>query len=59
MFNKADLLPEMKSRDPLAFMKVKHLARRFGAISISARDEKSLDPLLAEMERRFWPSQPL
>ena len=59
VFNKADLLPEMKSRVPLAFMKVRHLARRFGAISISARDERSFEPLLAQMEKRFWPPQPL
>ena len=55
VFNKADLLPEMKSRDPLAFMKVNHLARRLGAIMLAARDEKTLGLLLAEMERRFWP----
>ncbi len=59
VFNKADLLAEMKSRDPLAFMKARHLSRRFGAITISARDGKSLEPLLAQMERRFWPSRPL
>ena len=54
VFNKADRLPEMKGKNPLLFMKVRQLARRFGAISVSALDEKSLDPLLAEMERRFW-----
>jgi GTP-binding protein HflX len=54
VFNKADRLPEMKGRNPLLFMKVRQLARRFGAISVSALDEKSLDPLLAEMERLFW-----
>ena len=54
VFNKADRLAEMKQKDSLMFMKVRHLARRFGAISISALDNKSLDPLLAEMERRFW-----
>ncbi|KAF0218855.1 MAG: GTP-binding protein [Geobacteraceae bacterium] len=54
VFSKSDLLPELKGKDPLAFMKVRHIARRLGAIFISARDEKSLEPLLAEMERRFW-----
>ena len=54
VFNKADRLPEMKGRNPLTFMKVRQLARRLGAILVSALDEKSLDPLLAEMERRFW-----
>ncbi|HEY6007227.1 MAG TPA: GTPase HflX [Geobacteraceae bacterium] len=54
VFNKADLLPELKKRDPLAFMKVRQVARRLGAITVSARDTASLEPLLAEMERRFW-----
>ncbi|HEX8960996.1 MAG TPA: GTPase HflX [Geobacteraceae bacterium] len=54
VFNKADLLPELKRRAPLASMKVKRLAHRLGAISVSARDAASLEPLLAEMERRFW-----
>jgi GTP-binding protein HflX len=58
-FNKADLLTELKSVDPLAYMKVKHLSGRLGAITLSARDEKSLGPLLAEMERRFWPTHPI
>lgn len=56
VFNKADRLPEMKLKNPLMFMKVRQLARRFGGISVSALDEKSLDPLLSEMERRFWTS---
>jgi GTPase len=54
VFNKADRLPEMKGKNPLTFMKVRQLARRLGAILVSALDGKSLDPLLAEMERRFW-----
>ncbi|HEX8960325.1 MAG TPA: GTPase HflX [Geobacteraceae bacterium] len=54
VFNKADLLPELKRCEPLAFMKVRHLAHRLGAISVSARDSASLEPLLTEMERRFW-----
>jgi GTPase len=57
VFNKADLLPDMKKQDPLAFMKVRHLARRFGAITISAMDDSSLNPLLEQMEKRFWPSR--
>jgi GTP-binding protein HflX len=56
VFNKSDRLPEMKGSNPLAFMKVRQIARRFGAILVSAIDEKSLEPLLAEMERRFWSS---
>jgi GTP-binding protein HflX len=54
VFNKADRLPEMKGKNPLTFMKVRQLARRLGAILVSALDGKSLDPLLDEMERRFW-----
>ena len=56
VFNKSDRLPELKGRKPLAFMKVLQLSRRFGAILVSALDEKSLAPLLVEMERRFWSS---
>ncbi len=54
VFNKADLLADLKRHDPLAFMKVRHLAHRLGAVSVSAREAASLEPLLAEMERRFW-----
>lgn len=32
-----------------------HLCRRFGAIPVSALDRRSFAPLLAEMQRRFWP----
>ena len=56
VFNKADLLPGMKGKDPISFMKVRQIGRRFRAVSISALDENSLAPLLEEMERRFWPS---
>jgi GTP-binding protein HflX len=35
-------------------MKVRQAARNLNAITISARDGKSLEPLLQEMERRFW-----
>jgi GTP-binding protein HflX len=56
VFNKADRLQEMKRKNTLAFMKVRQLARRLGAVYVSALDEKSLDPLLTEMERRFWAS---
>lgn len=57
VFNKSDLLPGLKKKDPLAFMKVKQFARRFGAIPVSAVDAPSLSPLIAEMERRFWPGE--
>ncbi|WP_088535238.1 GTPase HflX [Geobacter sp. DSM 9736] len=54
VFNKSDLLPDMKQQDPLASMKARHLARRLGAIFVSARDKSSLEPLLVEMENRLW-----
>jgi GTPase len=56
VFNKSDLLADIKRENPLAFMKVRQLGRRLRAIYISALDEISLDSLLDEMERRFWPS---
>jgi len=54
VFNKADLLPALKKSDPLAFMKVRQLGRKFSAISVSASDRKSLEPLLKELQQRFW-----
>ncbi len=54
VFNKSDLLAPLKKLDPLAFMKVRQLARTSGAILVSATDKASLQPLLTEMERRFW-----
>lgn len=56
VFNKSDVLPELKKRDPLAFMKVRQLSRRYNAISVSAMDRTTLAPLMAELERRFWPA---
>jgi GTP-binding protein HflX len=58
VFNKDDLLPEMKKKAPLAFMKVRQIARRHNAITLSAQNEKSLEPLLKELERRCWSSPP-
>ena len=57
VFNKIDLLPALKKNDPLSFMKVRQLSRRYGAISVSAMDADSLLPLLGEMEKRFWPDE--
>jgi GTP-binding protein HflX len=57
VFNKIDLLPDMKKKDPLSFMKVRQLSRRYGAITVSAMDAGSLLPLLGEMEKRFWPDE--
>jgi GTP-binding protein HflX len=57
VFNKTDLLADMKKRDPLTVMKVRQVLRRFNAISISAADRKSLGPLMEELQRRFWPAE--
>ena len=54
VFNKNDRLAELKKFDPLAFMKVRQLSRRLGAISLSAVDPTSMEPLLVELQRRFW-----
>jgi GTP-binding protein HflX len=54
VFNKSDLLPQMKKTDPLSFMKVRKVANSLNAITITASDRKSLAPLLLEMQRRFW-----
>jgi len=34
-----------------------HLCRRFAAIPLSAFDRKTFQPLLDELQRRFWPEQ--
>ncbi|GAB4303888.1 MAG: GTPase HflX [Desulfuromonadia bacterium] len=57
VFNKGDILPEMKRRDPLLFMKVLQIARRRGAITISAKNRQTLEPLMVELANRFWPDE--
>ncbi|GFO67095.1 GTPase HflX [Geomonas limicola] len=54
VFNKIDLIATLKQRDPLAFMKVRQATRKYHAITISAQDRKSLEPLLKELQQRFW-----
>ena len=54
VFNKADLLPELKKSDPLAFMKVRQLTRKHSAITVSASNRKTLEPLMKELQQRFW-----
>ncbi|HJV35886.1 GTPase HflX [Geomonas sp.] len=58
VFNKADQLPALKKSDPLAFMKVRQATRKYGAITVSANDRKSLEPLLTELQQRFWQDVP-
>jgi GTP-binding protein HflX len=48
VFNKVDLLPEEE---------IVPLCRRFDAIPVSARNRRTFEPLLAELERRFWPAE--
>jgi len=55
VFNKSDLIPGLKKKNPLAFIKARQAARTYGGIAISAPDPKSLSTLLEEMEKRFWP----
>jgi GTP-binding protein HflX len=45
----------LKSQDILAFMKAKQAVRRYGAITLSAKNPESIASLLDELERRFWP----
>ncbi len=55
VYNKADLLTDLKKKDTVAFIKVRQSARTQNSVTVSARDRKSLKPLMAELQRRFWP----
>jgi GTP-binding protein HflX len=55
VFNKADLLDELKKKDTVAFLRVRQAARTQNSVTVSARDRKSLAPLVDELQRRFWP----
>jgi GTP-binding protein HflX len=55
VYNKADLLDDVKKRDKVAFLRVRQSARTQNSVTVSARDRKSLGPLMAELQRRFWP----
>ncbi len=57
VFNKSDLLTEMKKTDTVAFLKVRQIARTRHGLTVSARDRKSLAPLVQELQRRFWPEE--
>lgn len=48
VFNKVDLVPEEE---------IAPLAKRFQAVPVSARNRKTFDALLGELERRFWPAE--
>jgi GTP-binding protein HflX len=55
VYNKADLLDDMRKKDMVAFLKVRQSARTQNSVTVSARDRKSLKPLMDELQRRFWP----
>lgn len=54
VFNKADILDEIKKKDTVAFLRVRQTARTQKGITVSARDRASLKPLVDELQRRFW-----
>jgi GTP-binding protein HflX len=57
VFNKSDLIPALKAKDILLFMKARQAARTYGAITVSAQNSTTLAPLLEELEKRFWPEE--
>ena len=54
VYNKADLLDGLRKNDTVAFLRVRQSARTQNSVTVSARDRKSLQPLLDELQRRFW-----
>lgn len=48
VFNKIDQVPPED---------VPHLCRRYNAIAVTAFDRKSFEPLMDEMQQRFWPEE--
>jgi GTP-binding protein HflX len=57
VYNKSDLLDAMKKKDTVAFLRVRQSARTQNSVTVSARDRKSLSPLIDELQRRFWPGE--
>ncbi len=54
VYNKADLLNDLKKKDTVGFIKVRQSARTSNSVTVSARDRKSLKPLMDELQKRFW-----
>ncbi|MDD2541116.1 MAG: GTPase HflX [Desulfuromonadaceae bacterium] len=54
VYNKADMLNDMKKKDMVAFLRVRQSARTQNSVMVSACDRKSLQPLMDELQRRFW-----
>ncbi|MDD5285519.1 MAG: GTPase HflX [Desulfuromonadaceae bacterium] len=57
VYNKSDMLDEMRKKDTVAFLRVRQSARTQNSVMVSARDRKSLAPLIDELQRRFWPEE--
>jgi GTP-binding protein HflX len=55
VYNKSDLLDDVRKKDLVAFLKVRQSARTQLSVTVSARDRKSLKPLMDQLQRRFWP----
>jgi len=55
VYNKGDLLELMRKKDTVGFLRVRQSARTQHSVTVSARDRKSLKPLMDELQRRFWP----
>ena len=54
VYNKSDLVTALRKKDPVSFIRVRQSGRRYRAISVSALDRTTLDPLLVELEKLFW-----
>ncbi len=57
VYNKSDLLTEMKKKDMVAFLRVRQAARMSNSVTVSARDRTSLQPLMEQLQRQFWPRE--
>ncbi|MDU0460658.1 MAG: GTPase HflX, partial [Geobacteraceae bacterium] len=57
VYNKSDILNEMRKKDMVGFLRVRQSARTQNSVTVSARDRKSLAPLMDELQRRFWPGE--
>lgn len=54
VFNKADILEEIKKKDTVAFLRVRQAARTQNSVIVSAKNRKSLQPLLDKLQKKFW-----
>ncbi len=54
VYNKSDLVTALRKKDPVSFIRVRQSGRRYRAISVSALERTTLEPLLVELEKLFW-----